>query len=224
MCKNTLRFTLLLSLTILCFFNIIAQQTKVYLPLLETINLKKDFQYSSTRLLKNYIESANKFQVIMQDVNDSTISYNDQNVSIIAKAREKNTMYYITGSLNRLGENVIVNINLYETETGKKVWFDQLKAMNPDDLDEKSLRDLPEINEENAAKILDDIIKVSDNNEFELSSKEELIEECKEDGESIDNEYWDEFCESGKVDDNVNNVESYFECLATSYLHFQFQT
>lgn len=59
MCKNTLRFTLLLSLIILCFFNINAQ-TKVYLPLLETINLKKDFQYSSTRLLKNYIESANK--------------------------------------------------------------------------------------------------------------------------------------------------------------------
>ena len=60
---------------------------------------------------------------------------------------------------------------------------------------------------------IDDIIKVSDNNEFELSSKEELIEECKEDSDSIENEYWDEFCESGKVDNNVNDVESYFECL-----------
>ena len=58
---------------------------------------------------------------------------------------------------------------------------------------------------------IDDIMKVSDNNEFELSSKEELIEECKEDSDDIENEYWDEFCESGKIDNN--DIESYYECL-----------
>ena len=56
---------------------------------------------------------------------------------------------------------------------------------------------------------IDDIIKVSDNNEFQLSSKEELIEECKEDSDDIENEYWDEFCESGKIDNN--DIEGYYE-------------
>jgi hypothetical protein len=56
---------------------------------------------------------------------------------------------------------------------------------------------------------VDDIIKISNNNEFDLSSKEELIEECMEDSEDIEYDYWDEFCESGKID--KNNVEGYFE-------------
>jgi len=172
MCKNTLRFTLLLSLTIFCFFNIIAQQTKVYLPLLETINLKKDFQYSSTRLLKNYIESANKYQVIMQDANDSSVNYNDQNASIIAKAREIKSMYYIIGSLNRLGENVIVNINLFETETGKKVWFDQLKAFTPEDLDPILQRIGQNIGTENKATTADDIYSVTNQETQQLKKKE----------------------------------------------------
>jgi TolB-like protein len=172
MCKNTLRFTLLLSLSLLCFFNINAQQTKVYLPLLETINLKKDFQYSSTRLLKNYIESANKYQVIMQDANDSSVNYNNQNASIIAKAREIKAMYYIIGSLNRLGENVIVNINLFETETGKKVWFDQLKAMSPDDLDPILQRIGQNIGTENKATTADDIYSVTNQETQQLKQKE----------------------------------------------------
>ena len=56
---------------------------------------------------------------------------------------------------------------------------------------------------------VEDIVKISDNNEFELSSKEELIKECMEDSDSIEYDYWDEFCESGKID--KNNVEGYFE-------------
>ena len=56
---------------------------------------------------------------------------------------------------------------------------------------------------------VDEIIKVSDNNEFELSSKEELIKECMEDSDDIEYDYWDEFCESGKIDNN--NVEGYYE-------------
>lgn len=171
MYRNTLRFTLLLSLTIFCFFNIFAQ-TKVYLPLLETINLKKDFQYSSTRLLKNYIESANKYQVIMQDANDTSVNYNDQNASIIAKAREIKAMYYIIGSLNRLGENVIVNINLFETETGKKVWFDQLKAFTPDDLDPILQRIGQNIGTENKATTSDDIYSVTNQETQQLKQKE----------------------------------------------------
>jgi len=56
---------------------------------------------------------------------------------------------------------------------------------------------------------VEDIVKISDNNEFELSSKEELIKECMEDSEDIEYDYWDEFCESGKID--KNDIEGYFE-------------
>jgi len=56
---------------------------------------------------------------------------------------------------------------------------------------------------------VDDIIKVSDNNEFELSSKEELVEECMEDSDSIEYDYWDEFCGSGRIDNN--KIEGYYE-------------
>ncbi|MCF8428534.1 MAG: autotransporter outer membrane beta-barrel domain-containing protein [Bacteroidia bacterium] len=134
--------------------------------------MKKDFQYSSTRLLKNYIESANKYQVIMQDVNDSSVNYNDQNASIIAKAREIKAMYYIVGSLNRLGENVIVNINLFGTETGKKVWFDQLKAMNPDDLDPILQRIGQNMGTENKATNSDDIYSVTNQESQNLKQRE----------------------------------------------------
>ena len=59
---------------------------------------------------------------------------------------------------------------------------------------------------------VDDIIKISDNNEFDLSSKEELIKECMEDSEDIEYDYWDEFCESGKIDNN--DIEGYYENLS----------
>lgn len=172
MYKITSRLALLFTIVFFPSLKINAQQPKVFLPLLETINLKKDFQYSSTRLLKNYIESANKYQVIMQGNNDSSISYDNQNATIIAKAKEKNAAYYITGSLNRLGENVIVNINLYETETGKKVWFDQLKAFTPDDLDPILQRVGQNIGTENKATTTDDIYSVTNLETQQLKKKE----------------------------------------------------
>ena len=59
---------------------------------------------------------------------------------------------------------------------------------------------------------IDDIMKVSDNNEFELSSKEELMEECMEDSNGEEYEYWSEFCESGKIDSD--EVEGYYEIVS----------
>ena len=108
----------------------------------------------------------------MQDANDSSVNYNNQNASIIAKAREIKAMYYIIGSLNRLGENVIVNVNLFETETGKKVWFDQLKAFTPDDLDPILQRIGQNIGTENKATTADDIYSVTNQETQQLKQKE----------------------------------------------------
>lgn len=57
---------------------------------------------------------------------------------------------------------------------------------------------------------VDEIIKVSDNNEFDLSSKEEIIKECMEDSDDIEYDYWDEFCDSG-IKINGGDIEVYYE-------------
>ncbi|MES2728048.1 MAG: hypothetical protein V4643_13155, partial [Bacteroidota bacterium] len=167
--KN-IKIGLVLLVVLLCFTKVKAQQPKVFLPLLETINLKKNFEYASTRLLKNYIDNTNRYQVIMQDNVDSALLNSIESVS--AKAKEKGATYFIMGSLNRLGETVIVNINLYETETSKKIWFDQLKAFTPEDLDPVLQRFGQNIGTANKATTADDIYAVTNHETQELRKKE----------------------------------------------------
>jgi hypothetical protein len=152
--------------------HIMAQLPKVFLPMLETINLKKDFQYSTSKLLKSYIENANRYQVVMQEISDSAVVLSDQLELVKAKAKEKVATYFITGSLNRLGETVIVNINLYETESLRKVWFDQLKAFTPDDLDPVLQRFGANIGSVNKAATNDDIYSVTAQESKTLQKKE----------------------------------------------------
>jgi hypothetical protein len=152
--------------------HIMAQLPKVFLPMLETINLKKDFQYSTSKLLKSYIENANRYQVVMQEIYDSAVVLSDQLELVKAKAKEKGATYFITGSLNRLGETVIVNINLYETESLRKVWFDQLKAFTPDDLDPVLQRFGANIGSVNKAATNDDIYSVTAQESKTLQKKE----------------------------------------------------
>ena len=152
--------------------HVMAQLPKVFLPMLETINLKKDFQYSTSKLLKGYIENANKYQVVMQEMSDSAMVSTDQLELVKAKAKEKGATYFITGSLNRLGETVIVNINLYETESLRKVWFDQLKAFTPDDLDPVLQRFGANIGSGSKAAANDDIYSVTAQESKTLKKKE----------------------------------------------------
>lgn len=166
--KN-IKIGLVLLVVLLSFTKVKAQQPKVFLPLLETINLKKNFEYASARLLKNYIDNTNRYQVVMQDNTDSLLT----DIELIkAKAKEKGCTYFIAGSLNRLGETVIVNINLYETETSKKIWFDQLKAFTPEDLDPVLQRFGQNIGTANKATTADDIYAVTNHETQELRKKE----------------------------------------------------
>jgi len=129
------KITLTLGLIIGMISLLQAQAPKVFLPYLEAINIKKEFQISSTKLLKNYIDLANQYQVVMDGNKDTLFDAEKSMAEIKSKAQQLDAKYFIKGSLNRVGENVIVNVSLFETETGNKVWFDQLKAMSPEDLD-----------------------------------------------------------------------------------------
>ncbi len=164
---------LILAFLALCFLEqTIAQQTqKVYMPFFEVLNLKKEFQYSTTKLLKTYIESGGRYEVIMQAQADSVV-IGDNADAVQRIAKERNVNYFITGSLNRLGETVVVSINLHETETGNRIWFDQLKARTPDDFDPIFQRIGKSIGTNNKATGADDIYSVTQYDSKELATKE----------------------------------------------------
>jgi len=117
-----------------CFITLSAMaQEKAYMPLFEVINMHPDYQYSSTRLLKTYVDGAGKYILIIP-------SKEEKNVETIETAQKKaasmKLKYFVIGSLNRVGERVIVNVSLFNTNDASVVWTDQLKAQNPEDLDQ----------------------------------------------------------------------------------------
>jgi hypothetical protein len=149
-----------------------AQSNKVFLPYLEAINIKKEFQISSTKLLKNYIDLANKFQVVMDGNKDTLFDSEKSMAEIKSKAQQLDAAYFIKGSLNRIGENVIINVSMFETATGNKIWFDQLKAMTPEDLDPIMQRIGNSIGTQTKATSVDDIYSVTNQETAALNQKQ----------------------------------------------------
>ena len=97
---------------------VIFAQEKIYMPLFEAINLKKDFQYSTSHLLKIYINNENKYELILP-LNDSTF-HKETKDQAIAKAKEMKIPHVLVGELNKLGNAVIVSVSMFKTETGEK--------------------------------------------------------------------------------------------------------
>jgi hypothetical protein len=166
------KITLTLGLIIGTISFLQAQAPKLFLPYLEAINIKKEFQISSTKLLKNYIDLANQYQVVMDGNKDTLFDAEKSMAEIKSKAQQLDAKYFIKGSLNRVGENVIVNVSLFETETGNKVWFDQLKAMSPEDLDPIMQRIGNSIGTKNKAAAIDDIYSVTNQETAALNQKQ----------------------------------------------------
>jgi hypothetical protein len=147
-------------------------QKKVFLPYFEAINIKKDYQISTTKLIRNYIETENRYQVMMLEGKD-TLFDADQPLAVLkGKAMEMGADYYLKGSLNRIGESVIVNVTLIETATGNKVWFDQLKAMGPEDLDPIMQRIAKALGTDEKAANDNDIYAVTNNESVQLKQKQ----------------------------------------------------
>lgn len=125
-----LTFSLVCSCAILSF-----GQELIFIPNLDPIGLKKDFQFSVTHLLKTYIEDTKRYRVIIPLRNDSNAITANQEERAIEYAKSVNAKYYLLGTLTRLGETVIVRISLYETASTNVIWSDRLKASSPEDLD-----------------------------------------------------------------------------------------
>jgi hypothetical protein len=168
---NLMKKVVVLFFSVISFLGVNAQK-KVFMPWFETVNLKADFKVSTTKLLKGYIENTGKYQVVNQ-LNTDTIIYSmDDLETAKLAAKDKGAAYLVMGSLNRLGEMVIVNVQMFDINTGNKIWFDQLKALSPDDLDPILQRVGQNIGTEFKATSSDDIYSVTNQETQELKKKE----------------------------------------------------
>jgi TolB-like protein len=170
MCSSVTK-KIIFIVSIFSFLSVNAQK-KVFMPWFETINLKADFKVSTTKLLKGYMENTGKYQVLNQSANDTMVYNMDEIETAKTAAKDKNAQYLVMGTLNRLGEMVIVNIQMFDVNTGTKVWFDQLKALTPDDLDPILQRVGQNIGSEFKATTTDDIYSVTNQETQELKKKE----------------------------------------------------
>lgn len=116
----------------LCFSA--AAQEKVYFPLFELLNVHPDYQYSTSKLLKTYVDSNGRYEMVLPSKTDS-LSGMETLDEIQNKARLLNANYFLIGEMNALKDIMIITISLYKTADGQKVWTDILKARTVDDLD-----------------------------------------------------------------------------------------
>lgn len=110
-------------------------QQKVYMPYAEAINMHYSYQHSISRLLQSYVDENGKYQIILPAAKPGEQYNFPTDADIKAMAQKNGAAFYLKMELNRIGENVIVSVNMYKTETGIKTWSDRLKAATPEDLD-----------------------------------------------------------------------------------------
>lgn len=127
--KNYLLLMLIIGLSI-CK---VSAQNKIYLTQFQAVNINKAYAATTNNVLRTYINMNNKYVAVIPDPIDSL--YNEKFALKNVKAKNFGCDYILKGELNRLGETVIVTVNLYKGSDSTLVWSDLLKAATPDDLD-----------------------------------------------------------------------------------------
>lgn len=153
--------------TLIFFSLIIHAQEKIYMPYFEVINMHTDYQNSVTRLLKTYLEAANKTELILP--NKDTGYYRETKEHAISSAKAQNIHHVLIGELNRVGETVIISISMFNSENGEKEWNTIQKALSPDDIDPIMQKISNNINNRNLPNNSEDIYNVTDYNSKQLN-------------------------------------------------------
>jgi hypothetical protein len=157
-----------LILSFLYFFDtIVSAQERIYMPYFEVINMHSDFQNSSTRLLKTYIETENKVEIILPF--KDTSYYSETLEQALIKAKSLNAKHVIVGELNRVGEIVVISLCMYKTDSNEKEWSIIQKASSPDDLDPIMQKIAESINNRNSKNSSENIYDVTDYNSKQLN-------------------------------------------------------
>ena len=111
-------------------------QQQAYFPFFELIGIEKDdqFQYSTSKLLKSYIEDNHDFNLLLPEVRDRYYE-KETFFESIDNAKALGASHVILGEIHELGNLFIVSLGLYEVETGDKIWHDLVKGSVREDLD-----------------------------------------------------------------------------------------
>jgi len=114
----------------------IAQANKIYFPYFELINLEEnaELQYSTSRLVKTYIETNHDYHILLPEKASEYYAANSYDIALKA-ALERKSDHVLIGEIHSLDGIYIVSLGLYETSTGKKLWHDLVKGISNEDLD-----------------------------------------------------------------------------------------
>lgn len=129
-----------------------------------------DYQYSTSRLLKIYLEKENKAELVLPP--KDTLDYHVSKEDAIKMAKSLKINKVLIGEMNRTGEIVIIAVSIYNTETGEKEWGALQKALSPDDLDLIMQRIANSIINRHSIDESEDIYNVTDYDSKELNKKE----------------------------------------------------
>ncbi len=114
-----------------------SQKNEVYFPYFELINLEQDgeLQYSTTRLLKTYVESSNEYYLVIPSHDRITYLNPVSTEESLNAARQENAEFLLTGEIHNLDGSFIVSLSVFDAKTGEKKWSDLIKGVSSEDID-----------------------------------------------------------------------------------------
>lgn len=112
-------------------------QKVVYFPGFELINMEEagGLQYSTSKLIKSYIEDNHEFTVLLDD-QIGTVYLNKESLAASAqKAEAMGARYVMRGEIHYLQGVYIISLGVYEAQNNQQVWHDMVKGAAEQDLD-----------------------------------------------------------------------------------------
>ncbi len=165
--KNKIAFALLLTASLL------EASTRVWAPLPEVINVHPDFQYATARVLKSYIDAEGIYEIVSPArPPEGTATALPSTDSIKSQAIANKCSQYMVTSMTRLGDNIIMNVELRNAADNSMIWQDRLKASTPDDIDPIAMRIAKALGTSEKAASKEDIYSVTNYDEKSLKQKQ----------------------------------------------------
>ncbi len=111
-------------------------QENVYFPYFELINLELDvgLQYSTSRLIKAYIEDHHDYNIILPK-NHNEYYEKEDFAETVQYAGEYEADLILTGAIVELGDKYVISLGLQRLPSGEQIWHDMLKGNVREDLD-----------------------------------------------------------------------------------------
>lgn len=124
--------------TILLLACKMSAQQSVYFPGFELINMdeRPGFQYSTSKLLKSYIENNHEYTIVLDElIGQEGYQGKETLASSIAKAKSMNVPFTMKGEIHFLQGVYILSLGVYETASMQQIWHDMAKGLSEQDMD-----------------------------------------------------------------------------------------